>query len=509
MSNQRAIMLTPPVTNHYGDTQFYQPPVEVGPLTLKPPKFTIKSHEELVNTFSAVTQKQLPKRFDVRDKLNGNLTHVLNQGQCGSCWTFSSATAASDVFTRVQLNTGASITDGIRISPMSFFNLTDKVIRNNNSVLDGCGGGDPGAAFSYMEQNQIPLVTERCQDYSWYVATDSQNLTTATLNDSWKTYIGKNITPNGTSKCFEKPKSGSHHQFFVKNTYTSTITNKDPQDLLQDLSGYLQTAVGNQANIKNHLINYGSIVCGIPVFRGFMSGGGNLTISGQPLNKKSWIVADHINNLVDGNVYMQDSSDTQLSGGHAVTVVGWGNNPAIANQARNMLNNKYAGKADKIEQTLKSLGGDLGNYWIIRNSWGYNWPMGDTNDKKLAGYFCLAMYPANLNVQISYPYMKDNLFSMYVTFEPNITCSTDCENKLLTNEPTQLFEKLKQITNVTNQDKDWSGYLDPGAQGGKQYYENTNMNYKEFTSPSSDSTNYIIVLAVAIVIIVILSIILK
>ena len=479
MNKQKAIILSPPLNNNYGASESYQKPIMVGPLTLKPPKFKTKSHENIIGTFSDVTQKNLPKKFDIRDQLSGNLTHVLNQGQCGSCWTFSSATAASDIFTKVQINKGANIENGIRISPMSFFNLSGKV-----ENLNGCGGGIPGTALSYMEQNQIPLVSERCQDYSWYVAsTQTQNINTDSLNSMWNNYTSNNITSNGTTKCFEKPSDGEHHQFFVKNVNTCDITDNQPQDLTTNSSSFLQTAVSNQSNIKNHLINYGSVVCGIPVFTGFMSGGGNLSINGQSLDKSSWVVADHINNLTDGNVYVQSNTDISHEGGHAVTIVGWGNNAAVAERARIMLKSKYGDKASAIEKTLVSFGGDLGNYWIIRNSWGYNWPNGDPTNSKLAGYFCLAMYPANIHVQVSYPYQDQSsgLFSVYTTFEPDIICGNDCKSNLLSREPTKLFNDLNNVNGITDQDKDWSGYL----AGGKKYYQKTDANYKEYTSPET------------------------
>ena len=483
MSNQKAIILAPPVNKHYGDTQFYQPPILVGPLTLKPPKFKIKTHSQILTSFSDVSKQSFPKKFDVRDQLPGNLTHVLNQGQCGSCWTFSSATAASDIFTRVQLNENANIKDGIRISPMSFFNLSNKVLQDGKSVLNGCDGGIPGTVLSYMENNKIPLVSERCQDYSWYVSSINKllpkNINTDSLNSSWNNYTSQNITSNGTTKCFENPSKGEHHQFFVKNVNTPPITKNQPQNLTTDLSSFLTTAISNQAIIKNHLMKHGSVVCGIPVFTGFMSGGGNLSINGQSPDKSSWIVADHINNLADGNVYVQSKTDLKHEGGHAVTIVGWGNNQAVA---------KRSGlQGGAIEKKLKELGGDLGNYWIIRNSWGYSWPNGDTTNSKLAGYFCLAMYPVNIHVQVSYPYQDQDsgLFSVFTTFEPDIVCSDKCEKKLLANEPQQLFKDLNKISNPNKQDSDWSGYLADG----KKYYESTDTNYKEYTSPSSNQSN--------------------
>ena len=158
MSNQKAIILSHPVKHEYGP---YRADIIVGPLTLKSPNFETKSHSHIIGKFFLSSQINFPKKFDIRDQLQGNLTHVLNQGQCGSCWTFSSATAASDLFTKIQLKKGATIKSGVRISPMSFFNITNKVVENEQPVLNGCNGGDFGAALRYMEQNQIPLVTER------------------------------------------------------------------------------------------------------------------------------------------------------------------------------------------------------------------------------------------------------------------------------------------------------------------------------------------------------------
>ncbi|XP_061462561.1 cathepsin K isoform X1 [Rhineura floridana] len=82
-------------------------------------------------------EKRVPDEMDYRKK--GYVTPVKNQGQCGSCWAFSSVGALEG---QLKKKTGKVL----NLSPQ---NLVDCVTKN-----DGCGGGYMTNAFEYVQENR-------------------------------------------------------------------------------------------------------------------------------------------------------------------------------------------------------------------------------------------------------------------------------------------------------------------------------------------------------------------
>jgi hypothetical protein len=417
----KSLTLYPPVSSKYGVSYSHEAPITIAPLTLTVPigvtKITDKNLSSMLQ--AAATQDLSPPQpeFDIREKLPGPLTIVRNQGNCGSCWAFSSATAMGDCVTKQLLGKKNPPKDSIRISPASFLNTTGMPWAN------GCQGGNPLNAAKYMKDNNVPLVTDSCSDYSWYLVpyiNQTPENECDSCNQIMQQYQG--IGGGGTDMgppCLMKPEKGEHWQFRIKDYVTMEdssgnflITQSQPDDL-NSINTNISTSIKNRHMMQQFLLKHGSFPVGISLFAGFMPGGGNFQnpsitskLKGADANI-SWVKKTGDMKV---NVYVQDMQyDQDIVGGHAVTVVGWANSEAVHNRALANLDKCFGpGEGKKISDKVSAILGKnqkfpLGWYWIIRNSWGTVWPSGQNTG---GGYFGLAMYPSNLLSQWTLPYQS-------------------------------------------------------------------------------------------------------
>ncbi|XP_059090669.1 uncharacterized peptidase C1-like protein F26E4.3 isoform X2 [Tigriopus californicus] len=109
--------------------------------------------EAPVNDMSAIEfvyrSEDLPKSFDARDKWRGKITPVLDQGECGASWAFSTISMASDRFA-IEGQTEEAL------SPQS-------LISCNTQGQNGCRGGSVDRAWNFLRR--YGTVPEECYPF--------------------------------------------------------------------------------------------------------------------------------------------------------------------------------------------------------------------------------------------------------------------------------------------------------------------------------------------------------
>ncbi|XP_022987485.1 thiol protease aleurain-like [Cucurbita maxima] len=168
-----------------------------------------------------LTDVVLPESKDWRK--NGIVSPVKDQGQCGSCWTFSTTGALEAAYAQ-------AFGKGISLSEQQ---LVDCAGAFNNF---GCNGGLPSQAFEYIKYNG-GLETEEAYPYTGkdgkceFVAgnaavqvIDSVNITQG-AEDELKEAVGL-VRP--VSVAFEVARD---FRLYTKGVYTSELCGNTPQDV--------------------------------------------------------------------------------------------------------------------------------------------------------------------------------------------------------------------------------------------------------------------------------------
>lgn len=119
----------------YGITKFSDlSPEEFKEKILMKKPMEINDNKE--NILEATNIEAVPKSFDWRAK--GAVTPVKNQGQCGSCWAFSTVENIESMWIRA----GKGTKDNVNLS-------VQQVVDCDQSDY-GCGGGNPPTAYEYI-----------------------------------------------------------------------------------------------------------------------------------------------------------------------------------------------------------------------------------------------------------------------------------------------------------------------------------------------------------------------
>jgi len=326
--------------------------------------------------------KDLPKNFDGRIVWRNYLTRVKAQGSCGNCWAVASTSVLSDRFaimTLNQINTELSpLTPTVCsevINPKPEFD--EKAISQKNIIAHStaaCNGNSILNSLTYLYV---------------YGATEAFcNLKANVLQRGFK-YVAdvKNLQdmPN-CQELYGKEFDECVVKGVAARYYRSMGSYIIPNDIIQ---------------IKEDIYQFGPVVSGYIIYSDFLE-------------------------EYDGKtIYMGPKKGSSPEGGHAIRVVGWGE---------------------------EEVNGEVVPYWWIANSWGENWGLG--------GYFRMKMNIPECELEKNFSAMIPDIYGLkipdYVSFE-NTPEEALLRRQFLVNPQTgYLLSAERKI-----KDGQLKGFLDP------------------------------------------------
>jgi cathepsin B len=261
-----------------------------------------------------------PDSFDGRTVWGEWLSPVVNQGKCGSCWAFASVSALADRFT---IHTRGKIHVVLSASKLILCNFGGAeydglTAEENSSGLKsyGCYGNTLYDAWRFLFV--YGTVTEECLSYNNY-GEDKVYRGLSDYRDAINVPLCSAVSGKAGDMCgnvryddYTGEENGDPARFYkAKHIYSVAGTKEDK---------------GNEYNIRHDIYSQGPISTGMQVFPSLYE------------YKK-------------GEIYSYNGDGSDFISGHAVVIVGWGED-----------NGK--------------------KYWLVRNTWGTDW--GDN------GYFKIA-----------------------------------------------------------------------------------------------------------------------
>ena len=271
---------------------------------------------------------------------------VQNQHMCGSCWAMALSSCISNCFV---------ISGAVNWSPKIAPTFIMMSIPSNMGNSQ-CDGGNPATTALALESIKIADTT--CIDYSW-CTNDADVCTSASAANHFRGGLSQKLNsniPTPNAACYFE---GDRYLYQIdKGSEALFITDEMPEENFRGI-------------VKRHIIEYGPPIAGYAVLTNFVTG----NFTDPNINQGVYFDrAFYPSSLRAGQpLAFSDNiaSAANLSGLHAVEVMGWG-------LAKNV---QY--DTDKY--------GDV-PYWWAKNSWGSSWG-------NMRGYFKIAMYPWNKYAQ--------------------------------------------------------------------------------------------------------------
>jgi hypothetical protein len=262
----------------------------------------------LKNTYHKIVHPdiELPKNFDGRLVWRNYLTPIRYQGYCGNCWAIATVTSFSDrlaIITNNENNTQLSSLNmtvcSDVIAPKPYYD--PDIISQTNFIKHG-----EGACFGNTIYNALRFLHV-------YGALELFCSSKASLQTRGYKYVNDYVTIRDVPNC----------QSLFGNDFDQCILKGVAARYFRTKGHY--TVANDVEQIKREIYQFGPVVSGFIIYDDFM------------------------NNYDGLSIYMGPSKDSKPSGGHAVRIVGWG------------------------EEVVN---GENVSYWIIANSWGESWGLG-------------------------------------------------------------------------------------------------------------------------------------